>query len=34
MAELQRIGVDYAQGYVIHKPSPLSELLGAPTAPG
>lgn len=27
LAELQRIGVDYAQGYVIHKPSPLSELL-------
>lgn len=27
LAQLKEIGVDYAQGYGIHKPSPLSELV-------
>jgi EAL domain-containing protein (putative c-di-GMP-specific phosphodiesterase class I) len=26
--ELRTIGVDYAQGYAIHRPSPLAQLVG------
>jgi diguanylate cyclase (GGDEF)-like protein/PAS domain S-box-containing protein len=28
--KLRRMGIDYAQGYLIHKPAPIAELLGLP----
>ena len=28
LQELLSLGVDYAQGYLIHRPEPLAELLG------
>lgn len=31
LAILRTLGVDYAQGYLLHKPEPLSKLLGLPS---
>ncbi|MCO4094803.1 MAG: EAL domain-containing protein [Acidovorax sp.] len=34
LARLQAMGVDYAQGYLLHRPEPLSLLLETRAAPG
>jgi diguanylate cyclase (GGDEF)-like protein/PAS domain S-box-containing protein len=34
LAELRRIGVDYAQGFLIHRPEPLDLLLPVTASPG
>lgn len=33
-SELRRLGIDYAQGYGVHRPQPLAEVVSAPTPAG